>query len=76
MLRKGLKGIDFYKNIPSDYKEGTVAGACISMISISALVILCLSAVSTYTTPKKINDLIIDEKHVQDPLKYQGYYEE
>jgi hypothetical protein len=70
MIRRGLKGIDFYKNIPSDYKEGTVAGACISIISISALIILAFSAISTYMTPVKVNDLIIDEKHVLDQLKY------
>ena len=59
MIRKGLKGIDFYKNIPSDYKEGTVAGACISIVSITFLVVLSLSAISTYMTPSKINDLIM-----------------
>jgi hypothetical protein len=60
MIRRGLKGIDFYKNIPSDYKEGTVAGACISIISISTLIVLTFSAISTYMTPVKVNDLIID----------------
>lgn len=60
MLRRGLKDIDFYKSVPSHYKEGTVAGACISIISISALLILVVSSVATYFTPVRINDLIID----------------
>ena len=69
MLRRSLRGIDFYKSVPSEFKEGTVAGAFISIVSISCLVVLSLSAISTYMTPTKINDLIIDEKHVDDKLK-------
>lgn len=60
MFRRGLKSIDFYKNVPAEYKEGTIAGACISIISISCLVILTLSSISTYMSPNIINDLIID----------------
>lgn len=76
MIRRSLRGIDFYKNVPSEYKEGTVAGAIISFISITCLIVLSLSAISSYMTPTKINDLIIDEKHVEDKLKYSVYHAE
>lgn len=60
MFGRGLKSIDFYKNVPDEYKEGTIAGGCISIVSISCLIILSLSAISTYMSPTIVSDLIID----------------
>lgn len=65
-----LKTIDFYKRPPSEYSEGTVSGACISIVSISALLILSISAISDYMTPIVMTDLIMDVRHSQDPIKY------
>lgn len=30
-FRRGLKSIDFYQAVPSEYSEGTISGACISI---------------------------------------------
>lgn len=67
---RGLKTIDFYKRVPAEYSEGTVSGACISIVSITALLILSISAISDYMTPYVMTDLIMDVRHSQDPIKY------
>lgn len=69
-LARSLRGIDFYGSAGSKYAEGTVSGACISVVSITVLVILVMSAVSTLMSPIVTTDLIIDSKHSQDKLKY------
>lgn len=67
---RGLKTIDFYKRVPAEYSEGTVSGACISVVSITILVVLSISATSNYLTPYVVTDLIMDVRHSQDPIKY------
>lgn len=59
-ITKNLKGIDFYKNVPSEYKQGTISGACISVVSITFLLLLSLSSIATYFTPFSATDLLID----------------
>lgn len=44
-LRRGLKAIDFYQAVPSEYSEGTISGACLSIGSISLLVFLVISSI-------------------------------
>ena len=73
---RSLKTIDFYKRPPSEYTEGTVSGACISIISITTLIILSISAISDYMTPVIMTDLIMDVRHSQDPIKYQYIHSE
>ena len=71
---KSLKVIDFYKQVPSEYSEGTLSGACISVVSITALVVLSISAVANYMTPMVSTDLIMDIRHSEDPIKYSLYH--
>jgi hypothetical protein len=51
-----------------------VSGACISIVSISALIILSISAISDYMTPVVMTDLIMDVRHSQDPIKYSKFH--
>jgi hypothetical protein len=67
---KSLRGLDFYGNTPSQYAEGTISGACISIIAITTLIVLTGSAISSLMSPITITDLILDAKHSQDKLKY------
>ena len=68
-LKKGLRTIDFYQAVPSEYSEGTVSGACISIVSIGLLVFLCAMSIINFTAPKIDSDLIIDQKHLAEKLK-------
>jgi len=68
-FKKGLRSIDFYQAVPSEYSEGTVSGACISIVSISLLIILCFSSIINFNSPKIVSDLIIDQKHLAEKLK-------
>ena len=63
-FRKGLRSIDFYQAVPSEYSEGTVSGACISMAAITLLLFLCTMSVVEFLSPKVDSDLIIDQKHL------------
>ncbi len=67
-LRKGLRTIDFYQAVPTDYTEGTVSGACISLISISLLILLALFSLLKFMQPRIDSDLIIDQKHLAEKL--------
>ena len=63
-FKKGLRTIDFYQAVPSEYSEGTVSGACISVVSISILVFLTAMSIINFASPKIDSDLIIDQKHL------------
>jgi hypothetical protein len=63
-LKKGLRSIDFYQAVPSDISEGTVSGACISVVSIGVLIFLCVMSIINFAAPKIDSDLIIDQKHL------------
>lgn len=68
-FKRGLRSIDFYQAVPSEYNEGTISGACISIVSISLLVILTTMSIVQFTQPKIDSDLIIDQKHLSEKLK-------
>lgn len=68
-LANKLKGVDFYRNAPGEYTEGTVSGACISVVAIVTLFVLCLSAISSFISPRTYTDILVDQKHSQDKLK-------
>lgn len=68
-FKKGLRSIDFYQAVPSEYSEGTVSGACISIVSISLLIFLSVMSIYNFTSPKIDSDLIIDQKHLAEKLK-------
>jgi hypothetical protein len=68
-FKKGLRSIDFYQAVPSEYSEGTVSGACISVSSISLLLFLCVMSFINFNAPKIDSDLIIDQKHLAEKLK-------
>jgi len=63
-FKKGLKSIDFYQAIPSEYSEGTMSGACLSVVSLSLLAFLCIMSIVNFLEPKMDSDLIIDQKHL------------
>lgn len=60
-MRRGLKSIDFYQAVPSELSEGTVSGACISVVSIAILVTLIAITVNDFLNPRKGSDLIVDQ---------------
>ena len=68
-VKKGLRSIDFYQAVPSEYSEGTVSGACISVVSIGVLVILTIMSIVNFASPKIDSDLIIDQKHLAEKLR-------
>jgi hypothetical protein len=68
-FKKGLRSIDFYQAVPSEYSEGTVSGACISVSSIALLLFLCIMSFINFNAPKIDSDLIIDQKHLAEKLK-------
>ena len=68
-FKKGLRSIDFYQAVPSEYSEGTVSGACISVVSISVLVFLTIMSVVNFIQPKMDSDLIIDQRHLGEKLR-------
>lgn len=68
-FRKGLRAIDFYQAVPSEYSEGTVSGACISMIAIGLLFFLCTMSILKFVDLRVDSDLIIDQKHLAEKLK-------
>lgn len=68
-LKRGLRSIDFYQAVPSEYSEGTVSGACISMVSIGLLVVLSFLSIINFQAPQVDSDLIIDQKHLAEKLK-------
>lgn len=68
-FKKGLRSIDFYQAVPSEYSEGTVSGACISVVSISVLVFLTIMSIVNFASPKIDSDLIIDQKHLGEKLQ-------
>lgn len=63
-FKKGLRTIDFYQAVPSEYSEGTVSGACISVVSIAVLAFLTVMSIVNFASPKVDSDLIIDQKHL------------
>jgi hypothetical protein len=67
-FKRGLRSIDFYQAVPSEYSEGTVSGACISIVSIALLVILTITSIINFNAPKVDSDLIIDQKHLAQKL--------
>lgn len=67
-FKKGLRSIDFYQAVPSEYSEGTVSGACISVVSISVLIFLTIMSIVNFASPKIDSDLIIDQKHLGEKL--------
>lgn len=60
-MRRGLKSIDFYQAVPSELSEGTISGACISVVSIALLVTLITISVINFMNPRKGSDLIVDQ---------------
>ena len=68
-FRRGLKAIDFYQAVPSEYSEGTISGACISVSAISLLIFLIFAAFVKFKEPTMDSDLIIDQKHLNQKLK-------
>ena len=68
-FKKGLRSLDFYQAVPSEYSEGTVSGACISVVSISVLVFLTIMSVVNFVQPKMDSDLIIDQRHLAEKLR-------
>ncbi len=68
-FKRGLKSIDFYQAVPSEYSEGTVSGACISIVSIAVLLFLTVMSIINFASPKIDSDLIIDQKHLAEKLK-------
>lgn len=68
-FKKGLRSIDFYQAVPSEYSEGTVSGACISVVSIGVLAFLTIMSIINFASPKIDSDLIIDQKHLAEKLK-------
>lgn len=68
-LSSKLRGMDFYRVAPGEYTEGTVSGACISIVAIATLVALTISAISTFLSPQIYTDIVVDQKHSQDQLK-------
>lgn len=68
-LANKLRGMDFYRVAPGEYTEGTLSGACISIVSILTLFILSISAISHFLTPQVFTDIVVDQKHSQDKLK-------
>ena len=63
-FRRGLKAIDFYQAVPSEYSEGTISGACISIAAVSLLIFLVTSSILQFRQPTVDSDLIIDQKHL------------
>lgn len=68
-MRRGLKSIDFYQAVPSDLSEGTVSGACISIVVISVLGALVGITCYNFTQPLVGSDLIVDQEHLDQKLK-------
>ena len=68
-MRRGLKSIDFYQAVPSELSEGTVSGACISITSITLLIVLVSVSIINFTSPKKGSDLIVDQEHLDQKLR-------
>ena len=68
-MRRGLKSIDFYQAVPSELSEGTISGACISIVSISMLLILLATAILDFQSPRPVSDMIVDQKHLDQKLK-------
>lgn len=68
-LRRGLKSIDFYQAVPSELSEGTVSGACISVVSIAVLCLLIFATVMAHLRPRYGSDLIIDHEHLDQKLR-------
>lgn len=60
-MRRGLKSIDFYQAVPSELSEGTVSGACISVVSMSILIGLIIMTSISFSMPRKGSDLIVDQ---------------
>lgn len=68
-MRRGLKSIDFYQAVPSDLSEGTISGACISIIVISTLGVLVGLTCYDFSRPRIGSDLIVDQEHLDLKLK-------
>ena len=68
-FKKGLRSIDFYQAVPSEYSEGTISGACISVSAIALLFFLSVMSITNFIAPKVDSDLIIDQKHLAEKLK-------
>jgi hypothetical protein len=63
-FKRGLRSIDFYQAVPSELSEGTVSGACISVVSIGVLLFLTIMSIVNFASPKVDSDLIIDQRHL------------
>ena len=68
-VRRSLRMIDFYQAVPTGMSEGTISGACISVVSISVLVLLTAYSFWSFMTPGMVSDLIIDQKHLSQKLR-------
>ena len=68
-LRTGIKHIDFYQAVPSELSEGTISGACISIVSMGILILLVGSTIISHLQPRYGSDLIIDHEHLDQKLK-------
>ena len=63
-MRRALKQIDFYQAVPSELSEGTISGACISVVSIAVLLLLVTSSIYNFTKPHYVSDMIVDQQHL------------
>lgn len=63
-MRRALKSIDFYEAVPSELSEGTVSGACISIVAIASLTLLLIGAITNFMKPTMHSDMIVDQKHL------------
>lgn len=64
-----FKRIDFYKKLPSDFVEGTLAGAWISMLAAVLIGMLLLLELSSFMALQKDEELVIDNSPEGDLLK-------
>lgn len=55
-----LKGVDFYRKIPSDLTESTLAGATLSLLAALSIVLLLGMELNSFLTPETESQMVVD----------------
>lgn len=64
-----LKGVDFYRKIPSDLTEATLAGASISLVAAVTIVALLVLELNAFLTPITKAEMIVDRSKHDEQLR-------
>lgn len=68
-LKSKVKNVDFYKKLPSDLTEATLAGASISLVAAGVIVLLIILEFSAFVKVETKSELVVDRSRHGELLR-------